>query len=187
MSGASLFYKSDSDGWERERYGLLALAPALLRGDTLRRGFYKTLGVGIIAGTDQAFFDWIKDKLSPRFIEPLIGGASTSNKRLHSEIFARTSKGTLAQTFFTMGMAEVEPQRPHWDNFKVVLGHHDRMVGMGPMLNLLEELGLSSTNVRVVFGDHYFFSVGRDSPPNHVKNREIVVEEILALFEAVSK
>jgi pimeloyl-ACP methyl ester carboxylesterase len=155
MSGASLFYKSDSNGWQRERYGLLALAPALLRGDALRRGFYKALGVGIIAGTDQGIFDWIKTKLSPHFIEPLIGGASAANKKLH---------------FYAMGMAEREPQRPHWDNFRVILGHHDRMVGLGPMLNLLENQGLSSANVRVVFGDHYFFSAGRDSPPNHIKN-----------------
>jgi pimeloyl-ACP methyl ester carboxylesterase len=187
MSGASLFYKSDSNGWQRERYGLLALAPALLRGDALRRGFYKALGVGIIAGTDQGIFDWIKAKLSPHFIEPLIGGASAVNKKLHVKVFARTSKGTLAQTFYAMGMAEREPQRPHWDNFRVILGHHDRMVGLGPMLNLLEDQGLSSANVRVVFGDHYFFSTGRGSPPNHVKNREIVVEETLALFKSVSK
>jgi len=187
MSGASLFYKSDTSGWEHERYGLLALAPALLRGDVLRRGFYKALGVGIIAGTDQGIFDWLKAKLSPRFIEPLIGGASVTNKKLHLEIFARTAKGTVAQTFYAMGMAEREPQRLHWNNFRVILGHHDRMVGTGPMLSLLEELGLSSTNVRVVFGDHYFFSAGRGSPPNHAKNREIVVEEILTLFKAVSK
>jgi pimeloyl-ACP methyl ester carboxylesterase len=187
MSGASLFYKSNTNGWEDERCGLLALAPALLRGDVLRRGFYKALGVGIIAGTDQGIFDWLKTKLSPRFIEPLIGGASTANKKLHLETFSRTSKGTLAQTFFAMGMAEEEPQRSHWNNFRVILGHRDRMVGMGPMLNLLEELGLGSTNIRVVFGDHYFFSAGRGSPPNHVMNREIVAQEILALFEAVSQ
>jgi hypothetical protein len=187
MSGASMFYKSDTDGWERERYGLLALAPALLRGDALRRGFYKTLGVGIIAGTNQGFFDWVKTKLSPHFIEPLISGASAANKKLHVEIFACTPNGTVAQTFYAMGMAERDPQRPHWDNMKVILGHSDRMVGTGPMLNLLEELGLSSANIRVVLGDHYFFSVGRDSAKTHAMNREIVVEEILALWKAVSQ
>jgi pimeloyl-ACP methyl ester carboxylesterase len=187
MSGASMFYKSDTDGWERERYGMLALAPALLRGDALRRGFYKTLGVGIIAGTNQGFFDWVKTKLSPHFIEPLIGGASATNKKLHVEIFARTPNGTVAQTFYAMGMAERDSQRPHWDNMKVILGHSDRMVGAGPMLNLLEELGLSSANIRVVLGDHYFFSVGRDSAKTHAMNREIVIEEILALWKAVSQ
>lgn len=187
MSGASLFFKSDASGWERERYGLLALAPALLRADILRRGFYKALGVGIIAGSDQAVFDWVKDKLSPRFIEPLIGGASAVNKKLQLEIFARTSKGTLAQTFYALGMAEETPQRSHWDNFKVILAHNDRMVGLGPMLSLLEELGMSSTKVRVVFGDHYFFSVGRGSLKAHTESRAIVVEEILALLEAVSQ
>ena len=187
MSGASLFFKSDASGWEHERYGLLALAPALLRADALRRGFYKALGVGIIAGTNQAIFDRLKIKLSPHFIEPLIGGASTANKKLHVEIFTRTSKGTIAQTFYALGMAEGNPQRPHWDNFKVILGHHDRMVGLGPMLSLLEKLGMSSVRVRVVFGDHYFFSVGRDSPKTHVENRAIVVEEILALLETVSR
>jgi pimeloyl-ACP methyl ester carboxylesterase len=187
MSGASLFYKSDADGWENERYGLLALAPALLKGDLLRKGFYKALGLGIMAGTGQVPFDWLKIKLSPRLIEPLIGGASAANKKVQLDIFARTPNGTLAQTFYAMGLAEEDPRRSGWDNFRVILGHRDRLVGLGPMLSLLEELGLSSTNVRVVFGDHYFFSVGRDSAQAHGQNRTIVVREIFKLLEAASE
>jgi pimeloyl-ACP methyl ester carboxylesterase len=187
MSGASLFYKSDADGWENERYGLLALAPALLKGDILRKGFYKTLGLGIMAGTGQAPFDWLKIKLSPRLIEPLIGGASAANKKVQLDIFARTPNGTLAQTFYAMGLAEENPQRANWDNFRIILGHSDRLVGLGPMLNLLEELGLRSTNIRVVLGDHYFFSVGRESAQVHGQNRTIVLKEIFKLLEAVSE
>ncbi len=186
MSGASLFFKSDADGWEQERYGLLALAPALLRGDMLRQRFYKTLGLGIVIGTDQGLFDWVKDKLSPRFIEPLIGGASAANKKLHLEVFARTSKGTLAQTFYALGMAEEAPRRPHGGNLRIVLGHRDRLVGLVPMLSFLEELGISSTRVRVVFGGHYFFSVGRNSSRSHARNRAIVVDEILAMWKSMS-
>lgn len=187
MSGAALFFKSDTDGWENERYVLLALAPALLRGDLLRKGFYKTLGLGIMAGTGQAPFDWLKVKLSPRFIEPLIGGASAANKKVQLEIFARTPNGTLAQTFYAMGLAENSPQRAHWDNFRVILGHRDRLVGLLPMLNLLEELGLNTVNIRVVLGDHYFFSVGRATVRTHGQNRTLVVREILRLWETCAE
>jgi hypothetical protein len=51
-------------------------------------------------------------------------------------------------------------------------------------LDLLEELGFASGQLRVVLGDHYFFSVSNESRRLHLRNRKIVVEEILALHEA---
>jgi len=71
-----------------------------------------------------------------------------------------------------------------WRHFNVVLGHKDRLVGVKPMLELLEELGFASDQVHVVLGDHYLFSVSNQSRRLHLRNREIVVEEILALHEA---
>jgi len=184
MGGAALFYKAEA-GWENQPYGLCAVAPALLHNDGLRKGLYVTMGMGIGAGLQLEFLDRFKDKLAPRVVQALIEGASQAVKREHRRIFANTSKGTLAQTFYALGMAEEKVQRTTWENFRVILGHRDRLVGVAPMLELLESLGLGSDNIRVVLGDHYFFSYGKGSPREHARNREILLEEILNLYERV--
>ncbi|MBU0704564.1 MAG: hypothetical protein KKC18_11935 [Chloroflexi bacterium] len=51
------------------------------------------------------------------------------------------------------------------------------------MLDLLDELGFTSEQVRVLLGDHYLFSVSNQSRRLHLRNREIVVQEILDLHE----
>jgi len=186
MGGAALFYKTEA-GWENQPYGLCAVAPALLHNDGLRKGFYVTLGVGIGAGMQLDFLDRFKDKLAPRVVEMLIEGASRKVKGEHRRVFAKTAKGTLAQTFYALGVTEEPVQRTTWDNFRVILGHRDRLVGIAPMLELLESLGLGSDNIRVVLGDHYFFSHGKSSPREHARNREILLEEILNLYERVRR
>ncbi|MDY7041265.1 MAG: alpha/beta hydrolase [Chloroflexota bacterium] len=186
MGGAALFYKEDQ-GWENQPYGLCAVAPALLHNDGLRKGFYVTLGVSIGAGLQLDFLDRFKDKLAPSIIRVLIEGASRKVKNEHRRIFANTSKGTLAQTFYALGLAEGKVERANWDNFRVILGHRDRLVGVAPMLELLESLGLGSDNIRVVLGDHYFFSHGKGSPGEHARNREILLAEILTLYERVRR
>lgn len=186
MGGAALFYKTEK-GWENQPYGLCAVAPALLHNDGLRKGFYVAMGVGIGAGLQLDFMDRFKDKLAPRVIEALIEGASRAVKREHRRVFAHTPKGTLAQTFYALGVTEEKVRRTSWDNFRVILGHRDRLVGVAPMLELLEGLGLGSDNIRVVLGDHYFFSHGKGSPREHARNREILLEEILTLYERVRR
>ncbi|HEC34597.1 MAG TPA: hypothetical protein ENI37_07765 [Chloroflexi bacterium] len=62
-----------------------------------------------------------------------------------------------------------------------MLGHRDRLVGVAPMLLLLEELGFTSGDVRVVMGDHYLFSVGLHSRRLHGPNRDILVRQVLGL------
>jgi hypothetical protein len=51
------------------------------------------------------------------------------------------------------------------------------------MLNLLEELGFRSEDIRVVLGDHYLFSASRKTRRSHGENRSILVEEILQLHK----
>jgi pimeloyl-ACP methyl ester carboxylesterase len=182
MGGAALFYK-DEGNWEEREYALCAIAPALLNNDFLRKGFYKALGVGIIAGIQFPLLDGLKETLAPWIIDELSPGASEAVKREHERVFDRTSKGTLAQTFYAMGQAERRPRLRKWDNFKVILAHDDRLVGLSPMLDLLKELGLTAENIRVVLGDHYLFSVGRSTRKTHGVNRQIVLQEILALHE----
>jgi len=183
MSGAALFYL-DEHRWREHELGRLALAPALLANDTLRKGFYKALGVGIWAGSTADMLEWLKARLAPSIVDLLIGDASRAVKAEHARVFNATSRGTLAQTFFAMG-AIPRPVGPrHWQHCRIVLGHKDRLVGSTPMLELLEELGFTSDQVRVVLGDHYLFSVSNRSRRLHLRNREIVVEEILSLHEA---
>jgi len=182
MGGAALFYVNDK-GWPENGCARCAVAPALLCNDTLRQGFYVGLGAGIGAGLQYSLLDKLKEKLAPWLIQELIGGASESVKAEHLRIFEKTSKGTLAQTFYALGQAEQPTQRRWWKNFRVILGHKDRLVGVAPMLSLLEELGFRTENIRVMLGDHYLFSAGLKTRRNHSENRDILLEEILRLHE----
>ncbi|RLC79739.1 MAG: hypothetical protein DRI61_07265 [Chloroflexi bacterium] len=182
MGGASLFYKP-ATGWKRGEYALCALAPALLHRDAIRKGFYQSLGIGIWAGAVMELVDKMQELIAPLFIQELIQDASKTVKKIHLREFSRTPNGTLAQTFFALGAAPEVPRRTRWDAFRVILGHKDRLVGLEPMLEYLEELGFNSKLIKVTLGDHYFFSVGRKTPPNHRLNRAMVLETILELYE----
>lgn len=182
MSGASLFYLDESQ-WRPHEVSRLAIAPALLINDTLRKSFYKALGVGIWAGSGGDMLGWLKTRLAPSIVEMLIGEASQAVKTEHVRIFNTTPNGVLAQTFFAMGAIPITAKPQRWHHFRVVLGHKDRLVGVKPMLDLLEELGFASDQVRVVLGDHYLFSVSNQSRRLHLPNREILIQEILAQHE----
>jgi pimeloyl-ACP methyl ester carboxylesterase len=175
MSGAALFYFRQGR-WSQHTVGRCALAPALLMNDILRKGFYSTLGASIWAGT-LLQLERVAEILSPLLINQLISGASKAVQAEHERIFKITDQATLARTFFAMGQAK-SPTKGKWDRFKVLLGHSDRLVGLDPMLGLLDELGFRSRQIRVVLGDHYFFSVGRHSRRQHSEGREIALEEI---------
>ena len=163
-----------------------ALAPALLTNDVLRKGFCRALGVGIWAG-QQLQLDRLTESLSHAIIAQLIPGASQAVQSEHERVFKRTAKSTLAHTFFAMGQAKRPVHGPKWERFAVLLGHADRLVGLGPMLSLLVDLGFNSRQIRVVLGDHYFFSVGRHSRRLHQANKQIVLEEIQALIAQCRK
>ena len=178
-----MFYLDESR-WRRHEVARLAIAPALLINDAMCKSFYKALGVGIWAGSTADMLGWLKTRLVPSIIEMLIGAASQAVKTEHVRIFKTIPKGVLAQTFFAMGAVPRQVMPRRWRHFNVVLGHKDRLVGVKPMLELLEELGFASDQVHVVLGDHYLFSVSNRSRRLHLRNREIVVEEILALHKA---
>ena len=79
-----------------------------------------------------------------------------------------------------MGQAAL-PKVRSMENFKIILGHSDRLVGLSAMLDLLVELGFDSRHVEVVLGDHYFFSVGRQSIGLHKQSREVAFGEIVEM------
>ena len=116
-------------------------------------------------------------------MELLAANASQAVKDEHARIFRQTDKGTIAQVFFALGLAEETPPARDWSNVFVMLGHRDRLVALGPTLDLLEEMGLSSQNIRVLLGDHYFFSVSQRSRRLHTANRTELLGHILRLHE----
>lgn len=179
MSGAALFYLNER-AWSGRRLFRLALAPALLANDASRKSFYRSMGVGI-RYTGQ--LNRLVDYLSNTIITQLIPGASKAVQAEHERVFKATDKQTTARTFFAMGQGKRPRHGKTWRRFRVLAGHDDRLVGLGSILPLLAEMGFGSRQVRVLLGDHYFFSVGRISAKLHRPNREIVQNEIRATME----
>jgi hypothetical protein len=151
----------------------------------MKKGFYQLMGLGIGAGWQYGLLDRLKDKMATSVVQALISGASQAVKREHERVFATTAKGTLAQSFFAMGLGSEEPiSQRSWPRFRVLFGHRDRLVTLNVALELMAQLGLQSENVRVMLGDHYFFSVANKTRRLHGPNRTAVLDEILALHEA---
>ena len=179
MGGAALFYLQEQ-GWHENEFARCAVAPALLVDDELRQGFHRAFGVDLWANKPA---DGLKSQLAPQVLENLLGAASETTRSEHRRIFASTPRGTLVQTLYAMGMTQRELRTKNWHNFRVILGHDDRVITVSPMLRLLEDLGLASNQVQVVRGGHFLFSVGDENRWAHWRNRELVLGEILFLHE----
>ena len=175
MSGAALFFK-DITGWENENYGFYALAPALFCNDSQRRAFFKTMG--LVGVNLPPSLNAIKNSLAPHVIEILGNGASPVVKNEHLRIYSQTTFGTIAQVIYALGVSADMPHRTDWSRFRVALGHKDKIVNLANTLDLLEELNFTSDQVKVMLGDHYFFSFGEDSPASHGQNRQCLIDDI---------
>ncbi|MEP7288938.1 MAG: alpha/beta hydrolase [Chloroflexota bacterium] len=180
MGGAALFFLHE-ENWKFAEATRTAIAPALLLHDELHRAFYTTLGLGIgLVGRIRAL-QIIDNVVSPSVLEVLAEGATQHVKDEHARIYEITPKGVTARTFAAMGAITQHPEPHQWDLFQVVLGHRDRLVGLVPMLDLLQDLNFDVNQVRVVMGTHYLFSVGNDMQRWHEQNRELVLKDILDL------
>jgi len=182
MGGAALFYKQEQ-GWQNQSYSLYTLAPALLCNDVQYQRFYKTLGLGIGIPS----FSFLKKQLAPRVIEILGGGASQAVKDEHVRIFSTTPFGTLAKTIYAMGALATKPQRTDWSRFQIALGNKDRLVALNSMLDLLEEFDIKADQLRVMFGDHYFFSHDQQSPHSHRHNREVILQDLIKCCDTLKQ
>lgn len=186
MGGATLFYL-DGARWAPHEQTRLALAPALLLEDELHRAFYQALGLGIGLLNRLPEFrllDRLDDLLTPAFVEILAGGASPVVKETHETIYKTTPKGVIARTFAAMGVLDQMPYGSTWEHFHATLGTDDVLVGLDPMEKLLDKLAVPDQQVRVLKGDHYFFSVGEHTRSIHGPNRQIIIEDVLALHQA---
>ncbi len=115
-------------------------------------------------------------------VENLLGSVSETTWAEHLRVFETTPKGTLAQTLYALGAVQTRPSSNTWNDFHVILAHDDHMLPVSRMLELLDRQGLTPPQVQVVSGDHYLFSVS-DERRYHVRNREIILGEILYLHE----
>lgn len=182
MGGATLFYL-DPLKWrfgEETRY---ALAPALLKGDEVRKTFYTTLGIGIGILQKVPVLEIVERFVKPGILQALLDGGSEDVTRLHADQYETTPRGITGATFMAMGLLNNYEIPYTWDCFRVMLGHRDRLVGLVEMLDLLGEHDFPASNIRVVSGSHYMFSVGRDphTAYRHAQARQLVVEDILML------
>ncbi len=64
---------------------------------------------------------------------------------------------------------------------RVIFGHRDLLVGLIPMIDLLQELNFAVARLRVVMGRHYLFSLGDEMREAHVQNRQLVLDDIMLL------
>jgi pimeloyl-ACP methyl ester carboxylesterase len=178
--GAAPFYFQEQ-GWHENEFARCAVAPLLLVDDQLRQRFYQALGVG--RWVDHTPANGLKTRLTLRIIERLIGDVSKRIRDEHERIFKTTPPGTLAQTLYAIGASPHAVEAKPWRNFRVILAHDDRLVDVSQMLQLLDDLRFASNQVQVVWGNHYLFSVSNQRHRIHLRNREIVLGEILHLHE----
>jgi pimeloyl-ACP methyl ester carboxylesterase len=179
IGAAALFYLSEQ-GWHRNELARCAVAPTLLIYDNLRQQFYQELGV---ASWSSRPIEELKARLTPRILDRLLGSVNETTRSEHLRIFESTPKGTLAQTFYAMGMSQQPLMIQNWHDFKVILGDNDRLLNVSDMLRLLDDMGLAPHQVRVTRGDHYLFSATDVNHRLQRRNREIVLGEILYLHE----
>jgi pimeloyl-ACP methyl ester carboxylesterase len=182
MGGTALFYLNPIN-WRIGEETRVALAPALLLDDEVKRIFYTALGIGIGLVNRIQLFELIERAIKPQVLDALTVGASVYVRQIHSEQYKRTARATTATTFMAMGLLNNREIPRRWDTFRVLLGHRDPLVGLLPMMDMLSRLEFPASNMRVVAGSHYFFSIGSDTVFAHAQNRELVVQDILELHE----
>ncbi|PJF41079.1 MAG: hypothetical protein CUN54_02950 [Phototrophicales bacterium] len=182
MGGAALFYLNPLN-WRLGEETRYAIAPALLLQDELHSVFFTALGTSINILQYIGFFKFIERVIKPELIDILCAGASDYVKKLHSTEYEVTPRGITGATLVAMGLLHDHEIPRRWDTFRVILGHKDRMVGLSPMMDLLSDMEFPTANIRVVPGSHYLFSIGKDVVFQHAQNRELVVQDILALHE----
>jgi hypothetical protein len=161
----------------------LALAPALLLDDEVKKIFYTTLGIGINLVNRIHVFEIIERAIKPQVLDALTAGSSSYVRQLHADHYQKTARWTTASTFMAMGLLHNREIPRNWKSFRVVLGHRDPLVGLIPMMDMLSSIQFPAANMRVVAGTHYFFSIGPEAVYQHAENRELVVQDILELHE----
>ncbi len=190
MGGATLFYLNPIL-WNYGEVTRYACAPALLLEDEVHQTFYTTLGTGINILQRLPMLEFVERAIQPRMIETLCNGASDFVKQEHTRQYRDTPRGITGSTFRAMGLLRDSEIAHDWDSFRVILGHKDNLVGLINMMDLLGHLEFPVSNMRVVPGSHYMFSVTEndegevmgESVYQHAQSRECVLLDILNLHD----
>ncbi|GAB1421005.1 hypothetical protein MASR2M15_11370 [Anaerolineales bacterium] len=189
MGGAMLFYFNPMQ-WKYGELTRCAIAPALLLEDELHRVFYTALGLGIGMLQKLPMLEIVERFIKPGVMKTLLTGASEYVHQTHELEYVQTPKGVTGATFMAMGRLRNEEIARDWDLFRVMLGHRDPLVGLVDMMDLLGKLEIPASNIRVVPGTHYMFSIGHSNPLNafqHAQNRELIISDILDLHARALK
>ena len=179
VGGAALFYLQEQ-GWHENEYARCAVAPALLIGDQIREHFFSALDVD---SRPNKPIDEQKAWPKREVLENLLGMADEAIRAQHLAVYEATPRGILAQSFSAIASAAAKPDVTSWRNFHVILAHDDRIIDVSFMLRLLDGMGLKPHQVHVVTGDHFLFSASVEGRRVHLRNREIVLGDILYLHE----
>jgi pimeloyl-ACP methyl ester carboxylesterase len=180
MGGAALFFLNESK-WNKSKVTRIAIAPALLLEDQTHRAFFQSLGLGIGLVGRLNILETIERLVSPRVLERLAEGATRAVLDEHMRIYSLAPRSVTARTFAAMGVIKDYPKAHEWGMMTVFLGHRDALVGLTPMMDLLNDLGFDNDQVRVKMGTHYMFSVGESWARTHAQTRTAIVDEILYL------
>ena len=189
MGGAALFFLDETQ-WRVGEQTRTALAPALLLHDDLHRAFFDTLGLGIGLAGRIVGADLIEHRVKPWIFDVLLEGANPRVREAHAHIYNTTPHDVIAKTLGAMGLLRQHPTPRRWELMRVTLGNRDRLVGLVPMLALLDELQFDVDQLRVALGTHYLFSVNdaaagpqANLARTHAQNRALIIGDVLALHQ----
>lgn len=172
MGAGMMFYKDDSN--QTARYGCYVMAPGIFYRNILRYWAYKVVALAtLIPGITP-----LKNLTARLVIRFAMNNASQVAKYEHEHTFYRSSFKTLAHSLAGIA-ASPEPTRTDWSQYRVVLGHTDILARLPTTIVMLQRLGFTPDQIKVLVGDHYFFSYDETSPESHRYNREIVLNDLL--------
>jgi len=172
MGGGMLFYKNQPE-WQNDVYGCYLMSPSMFQRDLTRKIFYQIVGKATLT----PHVTPIKQLVAYLMVWLAMNDASHPVKQIHATY--DTTFGTLGATLYGIGKSPPSP-RTDWRQYKIVMGNRDVVVNPRKTLKFAEQLGFQSNQVRVMLGDHYFFSHDESSTSIHRHNRQMVVEDLLA-------
>ncbi|MDM8526780.1 alpha/beta hydrolase [Anaerolineales bacterium HSG24] len=179
MGGGIIFYK-DQPQWQNETYGCYMMSPSMLYHEIIRRLLFQLVGWSILI----PYVTPIKNMVAQLVIWFAMNEASRRVKWEHGQY--EDPFDTLSATLLGVSQSP-KPSRTDWSQFRLVLGNRDMLVNPKLMLNFVEKLGFTPDQIRMVIGDHYFLSYDETSPISHKYNREIVLADLVAFCQQLSK
>jgi len=181
--GAGMIFYLDELAWQQTTYGCYIMAPGMFYGNLPRKILYKIVAT---ATRDLPYITPLKNLAARLVIFIAMNKASRIAKFEHANTFYQTTFKTLGDTLDGIG-ASPKPMRKDWSNYRIALGHHDLLVRLSPTIRMLQRLGLNADQIRILIGDHYFFSYDNQSPISHKYNRQIIIDELIEFAQKLKK